>query len=105
VLDTQHEVLDCYQTASVVWWSEFLATDPEVWVGFPALPDFLRSSGSGIGFTQPREYNNFADKQRLLGIIGSRTQAIEFVSALISLLHTSSMEQSPTKSKTSYNIS
>jgi hypothetical protein len=27
-------------TASVVWWSEFLVTDPEV-------TDFLRSSGSG----------------------------------------------------------
>jgi hypothetical protein len=26
----------------VVWWSEFLATDPEVRVKFPALPDFLR---------------------------------------------------------------
>jgi hypothetical protein len=24
---------------------------------FPALPDFLRSSGSGTGSTQPREYN------------------------------------------------
>jgi hypothetical protein len=44
-------------TVSVVWWSEFLATDPEVRVRFPALPDFLRSSGSGTGFTQPREYN------------------------------------------------
>jgi hypothetical protein len=30
-------------TASVVWWSEFLSTDPEVWARFPALPDFLRS--------------------------------------------------------------
>jgi hypothetical protein len=28
------------QAASVVWWSEFLATDPEVRVRFPALPDF-----------------------------------------------------------------
>jgi hypothetical protein len=28
-------------------WSEFLATDPEVLVRFPELPDFLRSSGSG----------------------------------------------------------
>jgi hypothetical protein len=28
-------------TASVVWWSEFLATDPEARVRFPALPDFL----------------------------------------------------------------
>jgi hypothetical protein len=42
---------------SVVWWSKFLTTDPEVRVRFPALPDFLRSSGSGTGFTQPREYN------------------------------------------------
>jgi hypothetical protein len=25
-------------TASVVWWSEFLATDPEARVRFPALP-------------------------------------------------------------------
>jgi hypothetical protein len=33
----------------VVYWSEFLATDPEVRVRFPALPDFLRSSGSGTG--------------------------------------------------------
>jgi hypothetical protein len=37
--------------------SEYLATDPEVQVRFPALPDFLRSSGSGTGFTQPREYS------------------------------------------------
>jgi hypothetical protein len=34
---------------SVVWWSEFLATVPEVWVSFPALSHFLRSSGSGTG--------------------------------------------------------
>jgi hypothetical protein len=27
------------------------------WVRFPALPDLLRSSGSGTGSTQPREYN------------------------------------------------
>jgi hypothetical protein len=26
-------------------------------VWFPALPDYLRSSGSGTGSTQPREYN------------------------------------------------
>jgi hypothetical protein len=27
------------------------------WVRFPALPDFLRSSGYGTGSTQPHEYN------------------------------------------------
>jgi hypothetical protein len=42
---------------NVYLWSEFLATDPEVRVRFPALPDFLRSSGSGTRTTQPREYN------------------------------------------------
>jgi hypothetical protein len=26
--------------ASMVYWSEYLATDPEVRVRFPALPDF-----------------------------------------------------------------
>jgi hypothetical protein len=39
---------------------EFLATDPEVRVRFPASSDFLRSSGSGTGCTQPREYNRGA---------------------------------------------
>jgi hypothetical protein len=34
---------------------EFLATDPEIRVRFPALPYLLRSSGSGTGATQPRE--------------------------------------------------
>jgi hypothetical protein len=34
-----------------------LLTDPEVRVQFPALPDFLRSSGSGTGPTQLREHN------------------------------------------------
>jgi hypothetical protein len=41
----------------VVQWSEFLATDPEVRVRFPQLPDFLSSNGSEPGYTQPREYN------------------------------------------------
>jgi hypothetical protein len=38
-------------------WSEFLATDTEDRVRFPALPDVLRSSGSVMGSTQPHEYN------------------------------------------------
>jgi hypothetical protein len=41
----------------VVLGSEFLATDPEARVRFPAPKDFLRGSGSGTGSTQPREYN------------------------------------------------
>jgi hypothetical protein len=45
------------QTASVIYWSESLATEPEVRVRFSALPDYLRSSGSGTRSTQPREYN------------------------------------------------
>jgi hypothetical protein len=35
-----------FKIASVVWWPEFLAIDPEVRVRFPALTDFLKSSGS-----------------------------------------------------------
>jgi hypothetical protein len=30
-------------TASVVWWSEFLAEDPEVPDSIPALPEFFSS--------------------------------------------------------------
>jgi hypothetical protein len=47
-------------TASVVQWSEFLATDAEVRGYIPSLPDFLRSSGSGMGSTQPRGYSRGA---------------------------------------------
>jgi hypothetical protein len=43
--------------ASVVYWSEFLTTDPKVQVRFPELPDFLRSSGPGTGSSQPHKYN------------------------------------------------
>jgi hypothetical protein len=45
--------------ASVVEWSEFLATHPEVSVSIPGA-DFLRSIGSETGSTQPREYNRRA---------------------------------------------
>jgi hypothetical protein len=44
-------------TAFFVSWSELLATDPEVRVRFPALPDFLGISGSGTGPSQSQEYN------------------------------------------------
>jgi hypothetical protein len=30
------------------------------WIRFLSLPDFLRSSGSAMGSTQPREYNRGA---------------------------------------------
>jgi hypothetical protein len=43
-------------TASVIQWSEFLVLF-RVWVRFPALPHFLRSSGSGTGSARTREYN------------------------------------------------
>jgi hypothetical protein len=46
----------CCVTTSVAWWWEFLATNPEVQIWFPEVPDFL-ISGSGTGSTQPREYN------------------------------------------------
>jgi hypothetical protein len=48
----------CYvvETASVVLWLGFLATDPKARVRFTALPG-KKSSGSGMGSTQPREYN------------------------------------------------
>jgi hypothetical protein len=36
---------------------ENMSVDPELRVRFRALPDILRSSGSGTGSTQPREYN------------------------------------------------
>jgi hypothetical protein len=38
---------------------EFLATNPEVRIRFPACPDFL-SSWCGTGSTQPPEYNSGA---------------------------------------------
>jgi hypothetical protein len=44
-------------TASVMLWSVFLTADSEVLVRFLALKDLLRSSGSGTGSIQPREYN------------------------------------------------
>jgi hypothetical protein len=36
-------------TASVVYWSEFLATDPEARVRFPALPGKKRVVGLELG--------------------------------------------------------
>jgi hypothetical protein len=54
-------VESCAGPAFTTNMSEFLTTDPEARVRFPALPDFLKkkktSSGSGTGSTQPREYN------------------------------------------------
>jgi hypothetical protein len=38
-------------------WSSGQSSWPEIRVRFSAIPDFLSSSGSGTGSTQPREYN------------------------------------------------
>jgi hypothetical protein len=45
------------QAASVVYWSEPLAIDPEVPDSISVATSFLRSSVSGTGSTQPREDN------------------------------------------------
>jgi hypothetical protein len=83
---------------------EFLAKDPEARVLFPALPDILRSSGSGTGkkkWLQPKKPENTAVGIRCadhatpyirkkltltsstcgglsVGIVYSRTKATEF---------------------------
>jgi hypothetical protein len=54
-MDRMKGIIRLVVTASVVYCSEFLTTDPEVRVRFPALPDFLKSR-SGTGSTQPREH-------------------------------------------------
>jgi hypothetical protein len=41
---------------TLITWSEFLATDPEARVRFPALPEKKKGSGSGTGSTHPLEY-------------------------------------------------
>jgi hypothetical protein len=50
-------LIHVFETASMVYWSELLATDPEDWVRFLALPDLLRNSWSGTGSIQHREHN------------------------------------------------
>jgi hypothetical protein len=52
-------------TAYVVHWSEFLAIDPEVRVRFPALPEFLRSSGSGTGYNWGATWKKSQKSQQL----------------------------------------
>jgi hypothetical protein len=49
----------------------FLATDLEVRVRFPALPDFLESSGSGTGSTQLLEYSDLVTIAQSLNLRNS----------------------------------
>jgi hypothetical protein len=59
ITEKENKILTKY----VMYWThlcallELVATDPEALIRAPALPDFPRSSGSGTGCTQPREYN------------------------------------------------
>jgi hypothetical protein len=53
----RYELNLCYvEESRPPLWSEFFATDPVARVRFPALPE-KKSSESGTGSTQPREYN------------------------------------------------
>jgi hypothetical protein len=61
----QHPKSSGYLNLSTVF--ILLSTDPGVRVRFPALPNFLRSSGSGTGSTQPREYNWGASRKKSSG--------------------------------------
>jgi hypothetical protein len=51
--------METSHSASVVCWIEFLATDPEVRIRFPALSACLRSSGPGTESTQPHECESY----------------------------------------------
>jgi hypothetical protein len=62
--------------------SEFLATDLEVQVRFPGLPDFLRSSGSGSGSSQPRtivQFTMYRNKMKWLRSRNPRIRPFESV--------------------------
>jgi hypothetical protein len=96
----------------VVYWSEFLATDPEVRVPFPSLPGFLRRSWSGTGSgLEIREYGrrdpsrwprgtlyqqklaltSLTSGTRSACIVRSRTEATEFVAFLCSCVNVHSV--------------
>jgi hypothetical protein len=61
---TQHKINRCSVVAD-----RLCDLDLEVRVRFPALPDFLRSSGSRTGSTQPREYNWGATWKRVAALV------------------------------------
>jgi hypothetical protein len=52
----QHDCLLYNAILQLILWLITISTDPEARVRFPALPE-KKSSGSGTGSTQPREYN------------------------------------------------
>jgi hypothetical protein len=59
VYDVKNKVNLCNQKGPPLWSScqSYWLQIQRSRVRFPALPDFLRSSGSGTGSTQPREKN------------------------------------------------
>jgi hypothetical protein len=63
-METRYKYDGLYGTTKVSIRPPLWSNDQSSWlqilryrVRFPALPDFLRNSGSGTGSTQPRQYN------------------------------------------------
>jgi hypothetical protein len=57
----------------VIYWSECLATDPEVRIQFPEPPDFLGSGGSG---TKPYNIDPF---QHVAAFVLLQESSLEFL--------------------------
>jgi hypothetical protein len=56
-----------FNDALVTGWPPLWSSGQSFWLQIQRLPDFLRSSGSGTGFTQPREDNWEATRKESSG--------------------------------------